>query len=207
MFSSIMLSLWVALHQARPLPVQQVVRLTSDTNSGSGVYLDPTHVLTVAHLFNTDSTNVSVDGSMFPATLQAIDRKDDLAILDVQPNNTEPTLQFASPQVEEEVHAVGFPVTTGNLTTTYGQIGALNESVKMLTGMEALNGTWFQETEFSAPVEPGNSGGALFDSKGRLVGLVNAKWYGIQDVSYAVPVQTVEKFVEGALGWNLTSET
>jgi len=40
--------------------------------------------------------------------------------------------------------------------------------------------------QISAPIQPGNSGGPLFDKKGNLVGVVNAKIMGAENVSYAI---------------------
>ena len=38
----------------------------------------------------------------------------------------------------------------------------------------------------TAPVQPGNSGGPVFDSKGNLVGIINAKYFGAENASYAI---------------------
>ena len=40
--------------------------------------------------------------------------------------------------------------------------------------------------QISAPVQPGNSGGPLFDEKGNLIGVINAKHLGAENASYAI---------------------
>ena len=50
--------------------------------------------------------------------------------------------------------------------------------------------------QISAPVQPGNSGGPLFDSKGNVVGIVNAGVPGAENVGYAIKTSYLKNLVE-----------
>ena len=53
--------------------------------------------------------------------------------------------------------------------------------------------------QISAPVQPGNSGGPLFDSKGNLIGIVSSKHMGAENVGYAIKTSYLMNLVESAV--------
>jgi hypothetical protein len=80
--------------------------------------------------------------------------------------------------VGENIFVLGYP-----LTNTMGkEIKLTNGIISSKTGFEG-NITLYQ---ISAPIQPGNSGGPLFDSQGNLIGIINAKHSGAENVSYAI---------------------
>jgi len=82
------------------------------------------------------------------------------------------------PEVGEDVFALGYPL-----------MKTMGEEVKLATGVISAN-SGFEGTQkqfqISIPVQPGNSGGPLFDKKGRVVGIISAKHKNTDNVSYAV---------------------
>jgi S1-C subfamily serine protease len=127
----------------------------------------------VVNGFSTFSVTLS-DGTSLPATLVGADQQDDLAVLKVNQSNT-PAITLADSSgatVGEVVVAIGSPLGHAN-TATVGAISALNQteteqsesysstSGPILTGM----------IQASAPLAPGNSGGALIDLDGKMVGM------------------------------------
>ncbi len=123
--------------------------------------------------FSSFSVKLS-DGTSLPATLVGADQQDDLAVLKVNQSNT-PAITLADSSaatVGEFVVALGSPLGQAN-TATFGAISALNQteteqsdsvsssSGPILTGM----------IQTSAPLAPGNSGGALIDLDGKMVGI------------------------------------
>lgn len=56
----------------------------------------------------------------------------------------------------------------------------------------------FHCIKISAPIQPGNSGGPLFDGNGNLIGIVNAKHRGAENVSYAIKASYLNNLVESA---------
>ena len=88
----------------------------------------------------------------------------------------------------QTVFAVGNPKGEG-ISVTRGVVSVVSENINM----QALNNTSTQEAHrvirVDAPINSGNSGGGLFDSAGRLIGIVNAKSVetNVDNIGYAVP--------------------
>jgi S1-C subfamily serine protease len=142
------------------------------TSSGSGfiVSRDGGFVLTNKHVVRACSEiRIRVDGGVAQtASVSAIDPDDDLALLrtELPPG---PVAIFREPVVRpgDDVVAVGFPLS-----------GLLADQVNVSTGtVNALAGLYndLHLLQMSAPVQPGSSGGALFDTSGRVVGVVVTK--------------------------------
>lgn len=91
-------------------------------------------------------------------------------------------------EVGEDVFVLGYP-----LTSTMG------DEIKLTTGIISSK-TGFQGDvalyQISAPIQPGNSGGPLFDKKGNVIGIVSAKHTGAENVGYAVKTLYLRNLVE-----------
>ena len=78
----------------------------------------------------------------------------------------------------------------------------MGDELKLTTGVISSK-TGFQgdvsQYQISAPVQPGNSGGPLFDGKGNLIGIVSSKHLGTENVSYAIKTLYLMNLVESAL--------
>ena len=89
-----------------------------------------------------------------------------------------------------EVFVLGYP-----LTTTMG------EDIKLTTGVISSK-TGFQGDvslyQTSAPIQPGNSGGPLFNNKGNLIGIVNAKHKGAENVGYAIKLSYLKNLLDSS---------
>ena len=75
----------------------------------------------------------------------------------------------------------------------------MGDEVKLTNGIiSAKSGFQGDITTYqiSAPVQPGNSGGPLFDNKGNLIGIINAKHLGTENVSYAIKVAYLLNLIE-----------
>lgn len=86
-------------------------------------------------------------------------------------------------EVGEDVFVLGYP-----LTKTMG------EEIKLTTGIISANSGYQgnqNQYQISVPIQPGNSGGPLFDKNGKVVGAVNAKHSNTDNVSYAVKAQNL----------------
>ena len=94
--------------------------------------------------------------------------------------------------VGEDIFVLGYP-----LTSTMG------EEIKLTTGVISSR-SGFQgdiaSYQISAPVQPGNSGGPLFDSKGNLIGVVSAKHTQAENAGYAVKASYLKILIENAVG-------
>ena len=174
---------------------QQVQR----TSLGSGVIVDSTgYILTCYHVIqNAEQILVGVqDGRVLAAQLAGFDAFTDLALLKVDEENLPVIPQQTDTQVRtgDLVFAIGNPYNLGQ-TTTQGIVSA--------TGRAGLVGNSYVDfIQTDTVLNQGNSGGALVDSNGILVGINNAN-YKLRDnfrrerdvagVFFAVPYRIARK--------------
>lgn len=98
-------------------------------------------------------------------------------------------------EVGEEIFVLGFPMTQsmGNeIKYTTGEISALS-------GFEGDVANY----QISAPIQPGNSGGPMFDEQGNVIGIVVAKHNGAELVSYAIKTSYLQNLMLSQIGRNL----
>lgn len=94
-------------------------------------------------------------------------------------------------KVGEDVVAIGNPLGSLGGTVTEGILSALDREITIDDQKMTLLQT-------SAAINPGNSGGGLFNAKGELIGIVNAKssGSGIEGLGFAIPVNEMKSVVE-----------
>lgn len=136
------------------------------------------------------------DGTVHPAKLLSMDAERDIAALSIDAQSL-PTVQLGDSRklkAGQWVFAVGHP---------WGVVGAASGGIVIGTGTdlpEITNGRdW---VVINLKVRPGNSGGPLVDSNGRLVG-INTLLTGRQ-VGAAVPVHAITQFLKESLGTRVT---
>lgn len=165
--------------------------------AGSGVVVDRDEgfIVTNHHVVDgADSISVGLqDGRVFEATLIGSDQRTDIALLQIDAERlTDLTLADAEAlRVGDYVVAIGNPFGLGQ-TVTSGIISALGRA-----GLNDENYEDFIQTD--AAINVGNSGGALVDLNGRLVGINTAIISGSgtnSGVGFAVPVNMVEVVME-----------
>jgi S1-C subfamily serine protease len=75
----------------------------------------------------------------------------------------------------------------------------MGDEIKLTNGIISSK-TGFQgditSYQISAPVQPGNSGGPLFDKFGNLIGVINSKHSGAENVSYAVKISYLKNVID-----------
>jgi serine protease DegQ len=163
---------------------------------GSGVIVsDKGYVLTNHHVVESvDQIEIALaDMRKVPARVVGTDPDTDLAVLKVDLQNL-PAITFARAdqmRVGDVVLAIGNPFGVGQ-TVTFGIVSGLGRSHLGITTFEN-----FIQTD--AVIHPGNSGGALVDINGNLVG-INTAIYSQTGVSmgigYAIPVSTARQVME-----------
>ncbi len=164
------------------------------TGAGSGVILSTDgYVITNNHVICGDDGVTPADtitvrltnGEEYKAELIGTDADSDIAILKIEAEGLSPAVCGNSDKlvVGESVLAVGNPLGELGGTQTEGIISALDREID-------VNGTTMTLLQTSAAVNPGNSGGALFNMRGELIGVVNAKssGTGIEGLGFAIPI-------------------
>ena len=166
---------------------------------GSGIIYDVHgHIVTSNHVIER-AAQIRVqlrDGREAPATLVGVDRDTDLAVLRIQ-LGTLPIMPLGRSdrlRVGEPVLAIGNPLGLGQ-TVTQGIVSA--------TGRGQLGVTTYENfIQTDAAINFGNSGGALVDATGKLVGLNSAiagRQAGIEGIGFAIPVDLVRGVVDAII--------
>ncbi len=166
---------------------------------GSGIIYDVHgHIVTSYHVIE-QASQIRVqlkDGRAAAATLVGVDRDTDLAVLRIQ-LGTLPIMPLGRSdrlRVGEPVLAIGNPLGLGQ-TVTQGIVSA--------TGRGQLGVTTYENfIQTDAAINFGNSGGALVDATGKLVGLNSAiagRQAGIEGIGFAIPVDLVRGVVDAII--------
>ena len=177
---------------------------------GSGVILDPAgFVITNWHVVATalGDANAVVqvklrDGRSFGARILSSSPQHDLALLQLQmgAGDTVKPIEIGRSQdlmVGETLIAIGNPQGHSN-TVTSGVLSATGRSIRVRTpDGRAREYSGLLQTD--AAINQGNSGGALLDITGKLIGVNNAMAVGAENIGFAIPVDTVRDVFEKEL--------
>ncbi|MCO4743483.1 MAG: trypsin-like peptidase domain-containing protein [Proteobacteria bacterium] len=213
--------LWFALTAALAQPLadpegepsgaglEQTLLITTGASVCSGVYLGEGRVLTAYHCIagGGRSKVARQDGTFAIGRVTHASVRDDLAILAVDFVGEGAVLASAAPSVGDVVRTIGHPYAAqapGGFL--YGTLRySLSQGVVAAVGPVAIQTT--------APVNPGNSGGPVFDSEGEVVGVVSRRLRG-DGLGFATRVERVHELLEsgrsaspigGTFGLNATA--
>lgn len=171
-------------------------------SSGSGVIIAPEgYIITNRHVIDQAKTlRVTLaDNREYKAELIGQDPSTDIALLKIDAKNL-PAISLGnsdSVQVGEWVLAVGNPFNLSS-TVTAGIVSAKGRSIDVLDDVYRIES--FIQTD--AVVNPGNSGGALVNTRGDLIGINTAimtKTGQYEGYSFAIPINVVKKVIKDLL--------
>ncbi len=183
-----------------------VVAITGETSASNGsgfVINDYGYIVTNYHVVE-NSLQISIidcNGVWSSAELIGYDKTVDIAVLysENAKLSTATLADSSAAKLGETVVAIGCPVgSETELSVSNGIISNFkSQSLSYPAGMIQTN----------APLNPGNSGGPLFDSKGNVVGIVTSKLVYTTDangekipldgIAYAIPINSVKAMIEG----------
>jgi S1-C subfamily serine protease len=173
---------------------------------GSGFITSPAgYILTSAHVVIDTSTSKAVearnlyvgfkDRDRIEATLVGWDVYDDVALLkvDPSPHALAPVPLGDSSRVRpgDPVAAMGSPFGNEDSITT-GVVSAIHRSIASLTSVYKV----VDAIQIDAPITHGNSGGPLFDARGRVVGInaqIRTETGGAEGVGFAIPINAAKR--------------
>lgn len=167
--------------------------------AGSGVVISPDgYIVTNNHVIE-GSRRITVrmsNGAEYDAALVGRDSNTDLAVLKIEAAG----LRFASfgdsdtLMVGELAVAIGNPLGELGGSVSEGIISALSRKI-------SIDGYMMDLLQITAAVNPGNSGGGLFNRYGELIGVVNAKSGGsdIEGIGFAIPVNIVKSITDALI--------
>ncbi len=164
--------------------------------AGSGVIFTTDGYIVTNHHVIDGATKINVtlkNGTSYSAKIIGDDAKTDLALLKIDETGLTPAVLVADSdqlKVGQTAIAIGNPLGQLGGTVTSGIVSALGREIE-------IGGETMTLLQTSAAINPGNSGGGLFDDRGNLIGIVNAKSSGsdIEGLGFAIPANTVRKVI------------
>lgn len=169
--------------------------------TGTGYGIGNGYIVTNNHVAE-GASKISVKGvkgdmnNGYTAEVVATDKTNDIAILRITDSRFNGfgaipySVSSRMADVGEDVFVLGYPLTQalGN------EIKLTNGIISSRTGYQGDVATY----QMSAPVQPGNSGGPMFDSKGNVIGIVVAGVPGAENVGYAIKTSYLKNLIESA---------
>ncbi|MBP5655618.1 MAG: trypsin-like peptidase domain-containing protein [Clostridiales bacterium] len=172
---------------------------TTSAAAGSGFILsDDGYIITNYHVVE-DAEDIKVttyDNEEYNAKLIGYDEDNDIAVLKIDAKGLTPVIIGDSDNmnVGDSVVAIGNPLGELTFSLTQGAVSALNRTITF--GSTSMN-----LIQTDCAINSGNSGGALFNSHGEVIGITNAKYSGdsstasIDNIGFAIPINSVSDII------------
>ena len=178
---------------------------TTSAASGSGFIIsEDGYILTNFHVIE-DSDRITVsdyDGKTYDAKVIGYDESNDIAVLKVEAQDLSPVIFGDSDNlnVGDTVVAIGNPLGELTFSLTTGVISAKGREVTF------SGGTTMTLLQTDCAINSGNSGGALFNLYGEVIGVTNAKYSSsssgeasIDNIGFAIPMNSIRGIVESII--------
>ena len=177
------------------LAVQSVVSIGTEKSLGTGFIVHPDGLIVTNYHVIQDAKKISIvthDERLLPATLIGKDEKRDLALLRVEVSGLK-ALQLAdsdSLQVGQRVVAIGNHFGL-SFSVSEGIISALNRP-----GLSGFN----EYIQTDVTLNPGNSGGPLIDTAGKVIGINNFKVSNAEGLGFALESNSIREVINRLAG-------
>jgi S1-C subfamily serine protease len=169
-------------------------------SSGTGFAISSNGIIVTNYHVIDGATSIKVRGiksdfnKTFKARVLVTDKNNDLALIQIDDYSFTSlgaipfTIKTNLSGVGENIFVLGYP-----LRATMGdEIKLTNGIVSSKTGFQGDITSY----QISAPVQPGNSGGPLFDNQGNIIGIINAKHMGAENASYGIKSSYLTGLIE-----------
>lgn len=179
---------------------------TTSAASGSGFIISKDGYILTNHHVIEDSNAITVsfyDGTSKDAKLVGYDASNDIAVLKVDAQDLAPVVLGDSDNlnVGDTVLAIGNPLGELTFSLTVGAVSALEREVTTSTGVT------MDLMQTDCAINSGNSGGALFNLYGEVIGITNAKYSSngssseasIDNIGFAIPMNNVRSIVKSLI--------
>jgi S1-C subfamily serine protease len=174
--------------------------------SGTGFALYQGHIVTNNHVVE-DAKTILIKGikgdfnTEYRATVVATDKTNDLAVLKIDDERFSSfgsipyKIKKSMSDVGESVWALGYPMTS----VMGDEIKFTDGKISSRTGIQGDMSVY----QISVPIQPGNSGGPLFDNYGNIVGItssgLNREEFNSENVNYAIKTSYLYNLIESAI--------
>lgn len=178
---------------------------TTSAASGSGFILTADgYIVTNYHVIeNAQKIQVTTyDNTSYNALLVGYDESNDIAVLKIEAENLTPVVigDSSNMNVGDDVVAIGNPLGELTFSLTGGKVSALNREVT------TSDGVTMELIQTDCAINSGNSGGALFNMHGEVIGITNAKYStsssseaSIDNIGFAIPISNVIDIIESII--------
>ena len=179
---------------------------TTGAAAGSGfIFSNDGYILTNYHVVSgaTAITVSTYDGTNYDAKVVGYDESNDVAVLKIEAEGLTPVVIGDSDKlnVGDEVVAIGNPLGELTFSETSGIISALDREVTI------SQGSTMDLIQTDCAINSGNSGGALFNMHGEVIGITNAKYSSssssstasVDNIGFAIPMNHVYNIVKSII--------
>lgn len=170
--------------------------------AGTGFALKNGYIATNFHVID-GAKSIMIKGvsgdfnKSYKASLIGVDKNNDLALLKIDDptfcgfKNIPYSVLSTTSEVGENIFVLGYPL-----------VSTMGDEIKLTIGVISSK-TGFQgnvaQYQISAPIQPGNSGGPLFDNNGNVIGIVSAKHKEAENVGYAIKASYLKNLIESTV--------
>ena len=178
---------------------------TQAAAAGSGFIISSDGYILTNHHVIEDANSITVamyNGDTYDAELVGYDESNDIAVLKIDAKDLTPVILGDSDKlrVGDSVVAIGNPLGELTFSLTAGCVSALDRRITMSNGLS------MELIQTDCAINSGNSGGALFNLHGEVIGITNAKYSGaggttasIDNIGFAIPINTVSEIVKSII--------
>ena len=177
---------------------------TTSAASGSGFIISEDGYILTNHHVIEDSSSITVslyDGTTYDAALIGYDESNDIAVLKIEAEGLVPVVLGDSDNlnVGDSVVAIGNPLGELTFSLTAGTVSAKDREVTLSSNVT------MDLIQTDCAINSGNSGGALFNLYGEVIGITNAKYSSgsgeasIDNIGFAIPVNDILPIVESII--------
>lgn len=171
-------------------------QVSKNASTGTGiVYSLDGYILTNYHVVESGSSHTVTlyNGKSYKAELVGFEAANDVAVLKIDATGLSPVVMGNSDKIAvgEDVIVIGNPLGELTYTLTRGVVSALNRVINTDSNPKNM----FQ---IDAAVNSGNSGGPAFDSYGRVIGIVTAKYSAdtVEGIGFCIPINDAVSIAE-----------
>jgi S1-C subfamily serine protease len=172
--------------------------------TGSGVLIDPSGVIiTNGHVVGSaDEVEVILeDGTVMDGSVTAVDTLTDFAFVKVDGQDL-PTLPLgdsSSLRIGQRAVAIGNPLGQFPGSVSIGIVSGLDRTMDVFTGGPTGGERLRHLIQTDAAVNPGNSGGAVIDGDGKLIGITTAQAGMADGIGFALPIDLAKPIIDQAI--------
>ena len=179
----------------------QSIRKKAWKGIGSGFFISTRgHIVTNYHVIDKAreiEIDIIRDGKQVSYQCEVLvsDQTNDLAIIQVKDSSFVPfsdipyTIKTTLADVGTPVFALGYPLALSSLGT---ELKFTEGTINSRTGKEGIISAY----QISTPVQPGNSGGPLFDYDGNILGVINEKLFMADNVAFAIKANFIVNLID-----------